>query len=169
MKRTDLPSLFNVGAEFEFDGAKYKLREMTLLECATYQRWLEVRAREAAGRATDLPEEQQRRLLADVIADIAAGRYAYGSENFTASLTSQAGLTKYFELVLCVDSALAERIVLHGIAQYKAALDVMRANDPKALRQLCTTLGLPPNFLQHGSANAGRSKRSKTSRSRKRR
>src|SRR5688500_2548579 len=97
-----LAQIFNSPETFEFEGKTYTIREPTLLECATYTRWLESEARASAAAATDLPERDRRQLLRDVNADVAAKRFAWGGLACVESLSTAEGIGKLMSVV-CAD------------------------------------------------------------------
>lgn len=144
-----LADLLNAPTELTLDGKTYKLRQPTVLEEATFSRWLEQLARESAARAVDIPEEQQRQLLRDVNADIAAGVYAVNGPVYVASLQSPARLPKYLSVILAdqgCDEATARKLAERFLGEVVATL-LSGHHDPKTLAVVLAKLGLPPNFL----------------------
>lgn len=151
---TSLADLLNAPSDFEHGGKVYKLREPTLLECATYQRWLESEARASAAAATDLPEEDRRNLLRDVNADIAAKRYAWAGAVCVDSLRTPQGIAKLMSIV-CADQGVTYELALKmcearlaDLARLLLAAET--GDDPEkkaALGQLLRSAGLPENFL----------------------
>lgn len=155
----DLASLLNAPTEITHDGVAYQLREPTLLERGMFQRWMEQRAREAAGRATDLPPEEQRQLLRDITADIAVGTFAWGGAAWAMAVQTPEGIAKIFSLVLGVTPELAEKIVAHQTAERVAILvGTMTGGtdeEKKGLRQMLVSLGLSADFLNaYSSSNS---------------
>jgi hypothetical protein len=150
----DLAELFNAPEKIEFEGKTYLLREPTLVEAGEWSRWFQAEARASAARATELPEEDRRRLLRDVNADIAAQVYSWGSEACVIALRSPEALAQLMTIV-CRDQGVTHALALrackarlHEIA--RALLAAEQGDDPekKALaRQLLTSVGLPANFL----------------------
>jgi len=149
-----LADLLNAPTEMEFEGVTYRLREPTLLEEGEFQRWLESRAREAAGRATDLPDEDRRNLLRDVTADIASGRYAFGGEECLRALRTEVGWAKLVAIVLRdqgVSDQLAARMVNRRLREIVAVMRAEGESYPKALAEVLSRLGLPADFLSSSS------------------
>lgn len=161
-----LADLFNVETELPFRGQVFKLRKPTQLEQAQYQRWLETRAREALGRATDLPEEMQRSLARDVNADIAAGVYEWGGEVCARSLRTPTGLAKLLAIILAdqgITHDNAVEMVAERIHEIAAVLISKVTEDPKALAATLKTLGLPSTYLSSDFSTRRSTKRSKRS------
>jgi hypothetical protein len=143
-----LADLLNAPTEIELDGKVWKLREPTLLEQATFQRHLETRAREAAGRATDIPDEDRRQLLRDVNADIAAGVYDFGGPVCVQALQTPTGLAKLIHIILrdqgCNED-IARKLVDRQLKEIVATLVGDRLDDEEKKR-LLVNLGLPPTW-----------------------
>lgn len=147
-----IADLLNAPTEMELDGKVYKLRQPTLLEGALFQRWIEQRARESAGRAIDLPEEDRRQLLRDVNADIAAGLYCWEGPVCCQALQTPVGMAKLIAIVLAdqgCDEAAAKRLVDQKLRELVAILGA--DNDPKVVAVVLAKLGLPPDFLSRFS------------------
>lgn len=163
---TDLP-------HEEADGSvtTYKLRAPTIEEIALFTRWLEGRARASAGRATELPDEMQVKLLKGVNEDIAAGVYEWGGECSMKALNSRDGQAKILSLIFGVSEERGAEIVDQKERQTAAQVGGALKGSPKEKAQLCQKLGLRPDYLA-GSSPASRAKdrsrKSKRSRSRKR-
>lgn len=141
-----LADLLAAPTEYSVGGLVLKLREPTLLECAQYQRWLEQEARAGAARATELPEDDRRRLLADVQADIAAKRYAWGGEVCTRSLGTRDGVARLLSIINGVDydTALAAVGDRHDEIA-RVMFGVLEETDQgKVLAAALKTSGLPP-------------------------
>jgi hypothetical protein len=100
---TPVPELMNVGTEFLFRGKTYLVRKPNQLEQARFSRWLEQRAREAAGRAVDLPAEIQDRLLRTLNSEIAAGEYEWGGAAYVSACLKPFGIAKLISLQLAAE------------------------------------------------------------------
>ena len=152
-----LADLLNAPSDFPFGDRVYKLRQPTLLECATYQRWLEQEARAGAARATELPEEDRRQLLRDVQADVAAQAYCWGGDVCIRSLQTPAGVAKLMSIV-CADQGLSERDARRAVDQRLTEIAALIAGelegDPsgKSVAGLLRHLGLPPNYFASSSS-----------------
>src|SRR5581483_7206088 len=85
------PNLVNVGEEYTLDGKTYRAKKLGILELFKFSTWIERRARESVGRATDLPDDVRDRMLSVVTQDIAAGVYAPGGEAFVKAATTPEG------------------------------------------------------------------------------
>lgn len=162
-----LADFLNAPSEIAYKGATFRLRQPTQIEQAQFQRWLEQRARESAGRATDVPEDMQRRLLADVTADIAAGVYEWGGEVCARALRTPHGLAKLIAIVLheqAVTLEMAQEMVEQQLKEIAAALVSKATDDPKASAAAMSKLGLPNSACSSSSStrrSIGRSKRSR--------
>lgn len=145
----NLADLLNAPTEIELDGVVYKLRQPTLMEQMTYQRWLEQRARESASRAVDIPEDERRQLLRDVTADIAAGVYEWAGPVCVKALQTPGGLAKLIHIILadqkCTE-AISRRLVDKQLAEIIAVL-MKDDHQGKDLAPLLAKLGLPSAFL----------------------
>jgi hypothetical protein len=156
-----LADIFNSPETFEYEGTTYTLREPTLPECGEYQKWLEAEARASAAASTELPERDRRRLLSDVIAEIAAKRYAWGGLACVESLSTAEGIGKLMSIV-CRDQgvtyALGVKIAtarLWDIARMLLATE--QGDDPEKkemVRQLLRSVGRPQNFLSDSSSGS---------------
>lgn len=150
----DLAELFNAPEKLEFEGNTYLLREPTVVEAGEWSRWFQAEARASAARATELPEEDRRRLLRDVNADIAAQVYSWGSEACVVALRSPEGLARLM-CIVCKEQGVTYPLALkictarlHEIARVLLAAEQGDDPEKKALaRQLLTSVGLPANFL----------------------
>lgn len=152
-----LADLFNAPTGLDFEGKTYRLRQPTLLEAAEYQRHLEAEARAGAARATELAEEDRRRLLRDVTADIAAGRYRYGGEVCVESLRSPENIARLLAIIARdqgMTLAVAQRLCDAKLRECVAIVAAEHESDPKALAALLASLGLPPNFLSGSSSDS---------------
>lgn len=140
------------------DGTEYQLREPTALERGMFQRWLEQRAREAAGRATDLPPDEHRQLLRDVNTDIAVGTFAWGGAACVQSLQTPDGTAKLYSFVLGVSPEKAADIIAHNQAECVAVIAAHMSGgtdeEKKGLRQMLVSLGLPADFLDGLNVNS---------------
>lgn len=146
----NLTDILNAPTELEFEGRVYKLRQPTLMEQAVFARWLEQRARDAAGRAVELTEDDRRQLLRDVNADIASGVYDWGGEACVRSLRSPSGLAKLLAVILAdqgVTEATAAKILDRSMREIAAVVVSKVTDDPNSLRATLATLGLPADFL----------------------
>lgn len=154
-----LANLFNSPTGIEFEGKTFRLRQPTLMECGEYQRQLESEARAGAARATELPDEDRRRLLRDVAADIAANRYRYGGEVCVESLRSPEGVARLMSII-CREQGMTYDIALRlcdqKLRECVAIVAGELAADPKspAVAALLASLGLPPNFLKSASPDS---------------
>lgn len=149
--------LLGLSNSIEFEGKTYQLRPPTPLEEAQFSRWLESRAREAAGRATDLPEEMQDKLLQAVTRDVAAGVYDFEGEAAAVALTQPLGMAKILHLVIgSTDPEFrfedARRMVRTALKEVAAVLVGKATTDPQVLAFVLRTLGLPADFLARPSA-----------------
>ncbi|AMV28787.1 hypothetical protein VT84_30620 [Gemmata sp. SH-PL17] len=168
-----LADLLNSPGDFPFEGVTYKLGQPTVMQMGQYARWLEQRAREATVRATDLDDDTRRVLLKDVIADIAAGVYEWGSETCCKAMQLPRGQAKFLAIMLAdqgVDDETADRMIASRLADVVSLIQIAVSDDPKAMAAALNQLGLPSNFVSSGSPirrSTGRSKKSKRSRSRK--
>lgn len=153
--------LFNSPEEFVYENQTYRLREPTLIECGEYQRWLESEARASACAAVDLPEEDRRNLLRDVIADIASKRYAWAGEECVYSLRRADGMAKLMSIV-CRDQGVSYQLALKMcqarlLEIARVLLAAEQGDDPekKALvRQLLKSVGLPHDYLSSLSSDS---------------
>jgi hypothetical protein len=162
-----LADLLNAPTEFVHKGVTFKLRQPTLVEQGMYQRWLEERARAAAGRATDLPEDRQRQLLKDVNDATAVGEYEWGGEVCARAVRTPTGLAKLLSIVLAdqaVTFEVAQDMVAEKLREIAAALMSRATDDPKALAAALRTLGLPSASSSSSSPTRRSTKRSKRSR-----
>ncbi|VTT98940.1 unnamed protein product [Gemmataceae bacterium] len=161
----NVADLLNAPTEVTLGDKVYKLREPTLMEQATYARWLEQRARESAARAVDLPDEDRRQLLRDVAQDISAGVYDWAGPACVKALQTPTGLSKLLAVLLAdqgVTDAIAREILDKWLSEVIAV--VLRNDyDPKDLAPLLMKLGLPPDFLSKFSATRPSEKTSTTS------
>lgn len=150
-----LADMFNAPTEMEFDGVKYQLREPTLLEEGTFQRWLEQRAYDAIERRTYQDAVQQtedRRLLNQ---DIATGVYEYGGPLCIQSLNTPAGAAALLGIVLRdqgITELLAKKMVELRLREVVAGLAAKAISDPKALAGILNGLGFPADYLSSKSA-----------------
>lgn len=161
-----LADLVNAPGEFTHDGKTYLVREATLLEKGTYQRWLESEARASAAAATDIPEEDRRNLIRDVAADIATKRFAWGGEECVRSLRTPEGVAKFFSIV-CADQGLtyrtAREIVDANLLEIARMLHLLTAEaegDPEKKAELARLLrsrGFPDDFLNTSSSGSSTS------------
>jgi peptidoglycan hydrolase-like protein with peptidoglycan-binding domain len=147
-----LADVLNSPTEKEFEGNKYKLRQMTVMEEGEFQRWMEQLAYDAIERRTYQDPTQQERDRKNLNNDIAAGVYEWGQELAVRRFQSVKGLSKILYFV-CRDQGLdeeaAQRWAMEEVKKLAAIL-VQRAtgtDDPKDLRVVCLSLGLPPDFL----------------------
>jgi hypothetical protein len=159
-----LSELLNAPTEITMDGVVYKLRQPTLLEQATFERWLEQRAREAAARSVDLPDEDRRQLLRDVNADIAAGVYSFGGPACVTSLGTPAGLVKLISIILACPEATAQKLVDKQLEEIVACILAGGDHDPKLMAAVLAKVGLPPDFLSRSSPTPPSTTPSPTSR-----
>ena len=162
----NLADLLNAPTEIELDGVIWKLRQPTILEQATYQRNLERRAREAASRAVDIPEDERRQLLRDVTADIAAGLYEYGGPVCIRRLQTEEGIAELLHIILADQGCtreIARRLVEKQLSEIIAVLMGGGDHEKKDLAQLLAKLGLPPSFLSRLSPTHPSGKTSTTS------
>ena len=156
---TSLADLLNSPTEIEFEGKVYQLREPTLEECGMYQRWLEAEARAGAAAATDLPEDQQDRLLRAVSRDIAAQVYCWGGEECVNSLNTPTGMGKLLSIVCRtqgLDYGTAVRMCNAKLFDV-AKLLLKYSDDPEKkteLDALLKSVGLPPDFLSKTSSGS---------------
>src|SRR5262245_28079885 len=130
MSTASLADLLNAPTEIEFHGKKYQLRQPTLLECGSYQRWLEQEARAGAARATELSEEDRRNLLRDVQADIASQRYAYGGELCVKSLQTPTGIAKLTSIITGMSEQAAQQLVEQRLTEVAAIIVGAMEEDP---------------------------------------
>lgn len=141
-----LADLLGTPTELEFKGKAYKLRPPTLGEQAQFQRWLESRAREAAGRAVDIPEQLQAKLLREVNDAIAVGEYEWGGEVCARALNTPLGIAKLLSIILAADAVtlpMAEEMVASELAKIVEILRSKAADDPKAEAAIRHALGSP--------------------------
>lgn len=144
-----LADVLNAPTELEFEGTVYHLRQPTLMEQATYQRWLEKQATAAAGRMVDLSDAQQQKVLEGVAAKIGLGVYEFGGEFCMASLQTQSGLAKLVSIVLAdqgVDEAKARLMLLGQLKEIAFSFVSKLTTDPKELAAALVALGLPPDY-----------------------
>ena len=142
-----LADLLNSPTEVEFEGAVYKLRAAAVREYGEFQKWLEASAREAAGRADDLPPDVYDRLLRHVTRDIAAKVYAFGGDGFATAVDTAAGFSRLLYLCLRNDGydvtpELVDRMAEHKMRELAAAVSLAGEDDPKVVRAVCEVLGL---------------------------
>lgn len=151
-----LADLLNAPTEIEHEGQTYTLRQPTLIECAQYQRWLEQEARANAAAATELPEEDRRRLLVDIQKEIGAKAFAWGGEVCVKSLQTIPGVAKLFSIICGVPERLANEIVEKRLCEIAALMVGAMEEDPsgKKLRAVASKLGLPPNFFASSSSSS---------------
>ncbi|MBA4192481.1 MAG: hypothetical protein C0467_31315 [Planctomycetaceae bacterium] len=143
--------LFNSPTELEFEGKTYQLRQLNGIEEGIFQRWLEQRARDGIGRATELDDERRRHLDKDVNDAIAVGDYEFGSELCVKALQNKAGIIKAVSLILRdqgINEATAKRFVDQHQKQIAAVLVSRLTTDPFVMRAALVTLGLPEDFLR---------------------
>lgn len=163
-----LADLLNAPTEIEYKGTTFKLRQPTLMEQAQFQRWLEQRARDAVGRATDLDDDAQRKLARDVNTDIAVGVFEWGGEACARAVRTITGLTKLLSIILydqAVTLEMAQEMIEHRLKEITAVLASKASSDPKALEAALTKLGLPSVTSSSPSAT----RRSRTRRPKSRR
>lgn len=141
----NVADLLNAPTEItDADGKVWSLSEPTIMMQATFQRWLEQRARESAGRATDVPDEDRRNLLLDVTAAIAAGDYDWSGPICLKALQTPTGLAKITALILA-DQGCNETIArkLLGERRNEIISVITRTDfDPKDVASLIGRLGL---------------------------
>ncbi len=157
-----LADLLNAPSEFVFEKKTYHIRQATLIECATYQRWLESEARASAARAVELPDADRRNLLADIQTAISAQEYAWGGEVCVRSLRTPHGFGRLLSIV-CADQGVTPKM---GLRMAEARLKELAGlvlgaleDDPTggALRQLLKSVGLPLNFFADSSSGSATS------------
>lgn len=139
--------LFGVPHAFELDGQTYEFKKPDQIQQGVYQRWLEQRARESVGRATDVPERERDELLRAVQEDIATFRYEYGGPACARSLQTASGVAKMIEIVCQVPPGVARRIAERRRDLIAELWRARLADDPKAAAAALVSLGLPPDFL----------------------
>ena len=145
-----LADVLNSATEYTFDGKTYKVREPTVMEQGEWQRWMEMLAFEAIERNLELSDERKDRALAHHYKNCSAGDYEWGSELCVRRLQTVTGLAKLMSIVLR-DQGLTEEMA-HKWAdthfkQCVAMLIKASRDDPKELRAVLASLGLPPDFL----------------------
>ena len=145
-----LADMLNSPSEIKYDGKTYLLRQPTLLEQGTFQRYLEQRAYDAIERRDYQDARQQDRDRNALNRDVAAGVYEWGGEVCCQSLQTQTGIAKLLNILLRdqgVTEELARKIVDRQVKEIAAVLASKAVSDPKALGQILSSLGLPENFL----------------------
>ena len=130
-----LADLLGVPHTLEHNGQKYELSPLTQEGKARYSRWLEARARADAGRANDLPEDEQNAYMRNVSRDITTGMYEWDGPLSIQSLQTPCGMKYVIYLMLRTKHSdmteeLAAEIVMAKIAEIGAILQ--SKTDPKA-------------------------------------
>lgn len=147
-----LADVLNSETEKEFEGVRYKLRQMSMDDEGQFQRWLEQLAYDAIERRTYATPERQDKEHKSHINDCAAGVYEWGQELAVRRAQTVRGYAKILHLV-CQSQGLTEEKALQWAqekAKETAGLIVQRVlgiEDPKDLAAVCLSLGLPPGFL----------------------
>src|SRR5262249_11906313 len=121
-----------------------------LLEEAEFQRWLEQRARDAIGRATELTDDRRRQLDKDTNDSIAIGEFAYGellSVKALSTLERQGAVL----CIVCREQGMTEKAARKLLDKRRreviAELSSKAVSDPLLVRAILGSLGLPENFL----------------------
>jgi hypothetical protein len=132
----DMASILNVSNEFEHDGKKYKIAELTIVYAAMYSQWLKDRAMIAVdqmyqGRLDD-PRYPVDRL--QVINDSASGAYDWGGELSLKSLQTPTGAAKALELSILQEG---------GTIVYGEASALLQAKQKEMLVHLQKIAGNP--------------------------
>lgn len=147
-----LADLLAVPTFLTFEGKEYPLREPTLLEQCQFQRWLEDRAKAAAGRSVDLPADMQDRLLVAILQEVAIGTFEWGGLPSIMALRTKTGQAQLLHIILSPDHPevtpeFAARMIDRHQREAVAAMAAKAVTDPKDLRAVLATLGLPVDFL----------------------
>lgn len=156
-----IADLLGVASELEFDGKTYALKPPNLIQQAKFSRRLEKRARDAALRATDLPEADADRLLRAVVRDIGAGYWEVDSPGYVEALQTPDGMAYMLHLTLHEDhkevtEVVARKMVDKAMKEIAAVLMREAGHDPKILSGVEAVLGLPPGWLSgSGSGSSG--------------
>lgn len=149
-----LADVLAVGTRFTIraaDGTERELavRELTLLEQAEVQRYLEKRAHDAVGRS-EAPEEQKDRRHAAIDDKAALGRYEWDGDLGVAFRWTVPGMIKCLEISLRdqeVTRAEVEALVRDQLKRVAQELIAKAVKDPKAVAPLLAGLGLPTDLL----------------------
>lgn len=141
----DLAELFNAPTELEFEGKVYLLRQLTQVERAEYQRWLEKRALDGILSETGIPEQVQDRMLRTYAHDKTKGTYAWGSEVCCETVTGETGMAKFLAIMLRdqgVDLETARRMAEKELKRIVLTLFKQETTDPKLVEAAERLLGL---------------------------
>jgi hypothetical protein len=141
----DLAELFNAPTDLEFEGKTYRLRQLSQVERAEYQRWLEKRALDGILAETGVPEAVQDRMLRIYQRDKARGTYAWGSEVCCETVTGEEGLAKFLAIQLRdqgVDLETARRMAEKELKRIVVTLFKQETTDPKLVEAAERLLGL---------------------------
>jgi hypothetical protein len=155
--QVSLADLLGTPSEIEFEGKTYKLREPTNFEQARFTKWLHDRARNDAAQA-DGPDGFADRYLAVVNRNITTCVYEWGGEASVAAILTPAGMTKLLAVIIGADDPdfteeTAARMSDRKLKEAAAKILGEARTDPKAMGQLLSFLGLPPDFLNTTSSS----------------
>jgi hypothetical protein len=154
-----LTDLLNTPSTIDFEGLTLHLRQPRLEEIAKFTAWLEQNAREAAGRAEDLPASVHAALYAAVTRDIATKYYHWGGDASIAALSTPAGLAKLLSIIFAgdghqLDVTTCERLVMLKMKEIAAHLTTAEEDDPKVVRAVYGLLNLPVPPLNTGPSGS---------------
>lgn len=145
----DFQSLFNLPTEFEFEGKKYPIKELTFEQQARYSKWLRERARAAATVNPDsgVPVEVQQALYSAFLTDAAGGVYDYGGPACIKSMSSQSGMAYALYLMISAedpsfDEMEAAALVAKEFERLSAVI-AEKLNDPKFMATMVNELNGP--------------------------
>lgn len=164
-----LADLLSVQTEIKhiYEGVEktYALGPPNILQQGKFQRWLEQRAREAVDRGAYASEDDRDKAMNAVTRDIATGFYEWEGPASVTAFLQPSGHTKFLEIVLGISEKEAKSLVEAKRGMIVKLVQTARAKNPKALRAVLTTLGLPADFLSTkkplSSGSARRAKRRK--------
>ena len=154
---TTLGELLGVGAEVEFEGRHYRLKEMDFEQRAKFGTWVRTRAEaQVASLIGRFPEDYVRLRLQTVDSAAAAGVYDFGGPAAVQAMATLEGQAQALYLMLQgqqppVDEIEARRLVERCL-DAKARAELLRAADPKASRDRKATSG--PGGTASGSARS---------------
>ena len=156
--------------EYEGEVKKYTIGKPGTLEMGKFQRYLEVRAREAVERGSFDSEEARDRANNLVTRDIVAGVYEWEGPACIEALQHPAGIQKYLEILLNIGPREAKSLVDARLKLLVELVKCVRDDDPKGAAAVLARLGLPADFLKpakassSGSGRRARSRKQKSSR-----
>lgn len=138
MDTDDLSLLLNQAREFfEYEGKRYAVKELTVVQLAQLATWLKERAAQQIELMTWLPEARRDRMYNDLRDVCALGRYDPGGDIFAQLQFQRDGIVK--SLHLCIEAdhpaiALEDCEKMVDAKATKIAEAIIKANpiDPKA-------------------------------------